>query len=61
MPMSNDIYQPFGGIDAAKEFISMDFYGRTIIDWKLECESQKGLDRKSIMDLMNFSTGQDDD
>jgi len=61
MPLSDNTYYTFGGIRAAKEFITMDFYGRTTIDWKLECESQKGLDRKSIMDLMNFSVGQDDD
>jgi hypothetical protein len=58
MPMSDSIYRVHnGGINGAKKAIHMDFYGRTVIDWKLECEDQKGLDRKSIMDLMNFSVG----
>lgn len=58
--MSSEIYQ-FGGIDQIKKNLNADYFGRQIIEWNLECESQQGLDRKSIVDMMSYSTTQDDD
>lgn len=60
-PLSFQQYSGWGGINAAKKAVNTEYFGRQIIEWDIECETRDGLDRASIVDLMQYATKQEDD
>jgi hypothetical protein len=48
-------------MEAAKKSEAVHFYVRPTIEWALSCESEPGLDRSSIISLLDTSVSMDDD